>query len=148
MYLHPDSPLPLIQPYNIALHPDHVNGPGHGIRLNPWAASFYLQVGGTPYQPSGVTVSTVVGLTVDEIESSTPNGIFVFLYGGPPFSAAVCTDDNTCTRNLSTRYCLVHGIAIAVDNVGELRSATPSDQWVLWEWFRKYVSVSYYTYHL
>lgn len=132
----------MIQPYNVVLHPNRANGPGHGIRPNPWAASFYLQIPGGPYQPFGTTVSTVVGLTIDEIGSSTPDGLFLFLYGGLPFAASLCTDRTSCNRNLSTCYCTVHGIAMAVDGVGELRSATPADQWVAWEWFRKYVSVS------
>ncbi|KAE9386547.1 hypothetical protein BT96DRAFT_949040 [Gymnopus androsaceus JB14] len=146
IYLHPDSPLPLLQSYNLTLHPDQANGPGHGARPNPWSASFHLSIRNGPYHPTGVSVSTIAGITIEEVPNKeSPNGLFIILYGDPPFNLPLCTSKDHCTRGLSTSYCNVHGLVMAVDSVGELHLATAADLWVIWEWFRKcYCFLAYF----
>ncbi|KAE9388503.1 hypothetical protein BT96DRAFT_947553 [Gymnopus androsaceus JB14] len=135
IYLHPDSPLPLLQSYNLTLHSDQANVPGHGACPNPWSASFHLLIRNGPYHhPTGISASTIAGITIEEVPNEESlNGLFIILYGDPPLNLPLCTNKDNCTRGLSTSYCNVHGLVMAVDSVDELHSATAADLWVIWE---------------
>lgn len=142
IYLHPDAPLPLLQPYNVILHLNHFKSPGYGIHKNPWCSSFHLRIQDGPYCPAGATISLLAGLSIDELHwSDNPDGLVLILYGGPPFTPVHCNNVSTCTHNLNTQYHTVHGIAIGLDEHGELCSTIPADQWVVWNWFQWYLSL-------
>ncbi|KAJ3925719.1 MAG: hypothetical protein NXY57DRAFT_1043867 [Lentinula lateritia] len=127
IYVHPDSPAPLHQPFTFSFHPQFAHDPA------PWASSFFHTIQSTVYHPTAAP--TLACLTVDEV-GRTQEAIMLLIFQGPPYTIPQCSNANTCIRSAQTCYASAHAIAVVLNSSGEIRNANAGDKWVTWNWFR------------